>query len=108
MIGNYWVFSELAFRMMMHNHNAQLFYTPMIHAHLFVSNPTYRWISFKTCPEDRPLIVQFCANNADTFLNACRLVEGFCDGVDLNLGCPQMVARRGHYGAFLQVCYSHS
>ncbi|KJH46214.1 peptidase, T1 family [Dictyocaulus viviparus] len=45
---------------------------------------------------------QFCANNPDTFLMASRLVENVCDGVDLNLGCPQMVAKRGRYGAYLQ------
>lgn len=94
--------SELAFRMFTRKYGTQLTFTPMIHAHLFVNDGTYRRNSLALVKADRPLVVQFCANKVDTFLSACRLVEDVCDGVDLNLGCPQMVAKRGRYGSWLQ------
>jgi len=67
--------SELPFRLVCRNHGAQAAYTPMLHARLFLELKTYRAEHFTTCPEDRPLFTQFCANDPDILLKAASLVQ---------------------------------
>ncbi|CCC05936.1 unnamed protein product [Sordaria macrospora k-hell] len=103
-----------------------LCYTPMFHARLFTEAPKYRDSHYQPIrgpltensprpgsPDyvpfldgnpsiDRSLFVQFCANDPSYLLSAAKLVAPYCDAVDLNLGCPQGIAKRGQYGSFLQ------
>ncbi|EFX00049.1 dihydrouridine synthase family [Grosmannia clavigera kw1407] len=123
--------SEFAWRMLVRSflapekRSSVLAYSPMLHARLFVDSQRYRESHFEAMRSgvdgaegiaaaaatphldgnpavDRPLFVQFCANDPTALLAAARLVAPHCDAVDLNLGCPQGIARKGRYGAFLQ------
>ncbi|KUJ12784.1 FMN-linked oxidoreductase [Mollisia scopiformis] len=122
--------SEFAWRMLTRSFMPEsakdtlLAYSPMMHARMFGETKKFRDAHFQplrsslpTAKEgeedkipfldgnpkfDRPLFVQFCANDPDELLEAARHVAPFCDAVDLNLGCPQGIARKGKYGAFLQ------
>merc|ERR1711988_974578 len=66
-----------------------------------ISRPIYTTTSTDPVATDRPLFVQFCGHDPETLLRAAQYVQDDCDAVDLNLGCPQGIARKGFYGAFL-------
>lgn len=97
--------SELAWRIMSRRYGAELCYSPMIHSRLFAQDRKFReqFIGPQDGEPglDRPLIVQFCANDPQVLLDAARHVVGRCDAVDINFGCPQGIAKKGHYGSFL-------
>uniref|UniRef100_A0A7S4BXB4 tRNA-dihydrouridine(16/17) synthase [NAD(P)(+)] n=1 Tax=Chrysotila carterae TaxID=13221 RepID=A0A7S4BXB4_CHRCT len=98
--------SDLAFRKLCRRHGATLAYTEMLCARRFVEDAAYRFSLFESqrCMlNDRPLIVQFCGNDASNLAAAAALAVGQhgVDGVDLNLGCPQKRAKEALYGSYL-------
>eukprot|EP00978_Attheya_sp_CCMP212_P000793 scaffold1654_cov45-Attheya_sp.AAC.1 len=55
---------------------------------------------------DAPLVVQIAGHDPDTMLEAAQLIleraaPNAVQGIDVNLGCPQTIARKGNYGAHL-------
>jgi hypothetical protein len=95
--------SDHAFRILCKRYGADGSYTPMIHSKIFMESATFRKEYFSThaTEECRPFLAQFCANDPTTLLKAAKVIQPFCDGVDINFGCPQRIAKRGNYGAFL-------
>jgi tRNA-dihydrouridine synthase 1 len=94
--------SELPFRLLAREFGTDLCYTPMLHSRLLVEQAGYLAANFSTSAADRPLIAQLCGNDPATVLAAGKRLETRgVDAIDLNLGCPQGIAKRGHYGAFL-------
>ncbi|KAI0985341.1 hypothetical protein GJ496_006896 [Pomphorhynchus laevis] len=96
-------YSDQPFRMLLRNEgNTDLCFTQMYHSRLFVEDSKYRSEALKSMINESPLIMQFCSNDPEIFEEAVRLSSPYCDATDLNLGCPQGIARSGHYGAYLQ------
>ncbi|KAJ4458116.1 putative t-diRNAhydrouridine synthase [Paratrimastix pyriformis] len=95
--------SELPFRLLCKRYGTELSYSPMLNQNTFVNAPAdVRATLWSTCPEERPVFAQIAGDDPERMLQAAKLVENECDAVDVNLGCPQSIARRGNYGAFLQ------
>lgn len=93
-------YSKLPFRLLVRRHGVDVAYTPMIMADSFHRSGIARDCEFQTCPEDRPLVMQFAASNAADFRRAAELVAPHVDGIDLNCGCPQSWAQQEQVGAY--------
>ena len=124
--------SDYPFRYLLRKYGVDLTFTQMLHCKNSVKDETFRsshldlWEagvkydllrSQVAClgdfpppmgPEegDRPVIVQLAGNEADLLIQQALMIldhtDGKVTGFDLNLGCPQQIAKKkGSYGAFL-------
>ncbi|GLH10936.1 tRNA-dihydrouridine synthase [Gryllus bimaculatus] len=67
-------YSKLPFRTLVRKYNCDICFTPMIIADSFVMSQSARNNEFCTSAGDRPLIVQFAANNPEDFSCAAEMV----------------------------------
>lgn len=94
-------YSKLAFRNLVRLYDCDLAFSPMILADSFYKSQKARDNEFTTNQEDKPLIVQFAANQAEFFAGSAEMVANYCNGVDLNCGCPQRWAAKEGIGSCL-------
>jgi tRNA-dihydrouridine synthase 4 len=85
----------------MTSYNVDVVYTPMILADVFSQSWIARDMEFSTDGDEGPLVVQFAANTAKDLVNAAEFVSPFCNGVDINCGCPQKWAIKEGIGSAL-------
>ncbi|KAE8304949.1 putative tRNA dihydrouridine synthase [Giardia duodenalis] len=102
--------SELPYRLLTRRYGVELAWTPMHSTNTLVTSSkamTQLVDELKHGESiDRPLVLQLSGNNPSNFELAyntlVQMGAGCCfDVVELNMGCPQAVALRGKYGAYL-------
>lgn len=94
--------SDPAFRRLVMRHGSVgLCYSPMylateinagVHDHNF--DPNSCLSSY-----DRPLFIQLAGSDPVAMVAAGLRLQQYCDGIDVNFGCPQSCAEEGGYGA---------
>mmetsp|Transcript_60489 Transcript_60489/g.148409 ORF Transcript_60489/g.148409 Transcript_60489/m.148409 type:complete len:552 (-) Transcript_60489:135-1790(-) len=61
--------------------------------------------------DDAPVMVQVAGHDVDLVVQTAQMLyehtNGKLSGIDLNCGCPQGIAKKGNYGAFLMENDSH-
>ena len=117
--------SDLPFRLLVRRHGSTIAYTQMYIPEKLLNDRDYFEYHLRDLasganePFHRPVVAQLCGNDPDVIVQAGRKLQAHCDAIgkfchpfvlftslynrslDLNLGCPQTMARDGHYGGYL-------
>lgn len=99
--------SELAFRQLVRGYGVRTAFTPMLRAQRIIDKHPDDYALVEeaaACSDDRPLVVQICGREPHVLAEACRIILTKIPdvgGIDFNLGCPQVLAERDKFGAFL-------
>ena len=82
-----------------------LSYTPMIHSEQYSKSERYRHLQEPLGNESKPVVAQICFNENtpedDIHNTVVMLHSKGVAAVDINLGCPQINAKKHKYGGYL-------
>lgn len=95
--------TNLPFRMICRDAGASLAFTEMVSVNGLVREGAKTLALLKSSPKDRPLGIQLFGDKAYDLAEAARMVEGYGDLLDINMGCPvRKVVGTGAGSALLQ------
>lgn len=82
--------SDLPFRVLVRKYGATLAYTQMLVPDRLLSDQQYldyhrRDLSLAGDDMGRPVVVQLCGNDPETLVQAGRKLQGYCDGIGVQI-----------------------
>jgi nifR3 family TIM-barrel protein len=80
--------TNLPFRILCRREGAALAYTEMVSVNGLVREGVNTLALLKSTPEDRPLGIQLFGDTPQSLAEAARMVDGYGDLLDINMGCP--------------------
>jgi nifR3 family TIM-barrel protein len=80
--------TNLPFRILCRREGASLAFTEMVSVNGLVREGIKTLAMLKSCPDDRPLGIQLFGDSPGDLAEAARMVEGYGDLLDINMGCP--------------------
>ncbi len=95
--------TNLPFRLICRSEGASLAFTEMVSVNGLVREGIKTLALLKSCAEDRPLGIQLLGDSPADLAEAARMVQGYGDLLDINMGCPvRKVVGTGAGSALLQ------
>jgi nifR3 family TIM-barrel protein len=80
--------TNLPFRILCRREGAALAFTEMVSVNGLVREGVNTLALLKSLPEDRPLGIQLFGDTPQSLAEAARMVDGYGDLLDINMGCP--------------------
>jgi tRNA-dihydrouridine synthase B len=80
--------TNLPFRILCRREGAALAFTEMVSVNGLVREGVNTLALLKSSPDDRPLGIQLFGDTPESLAEAARMVEGYGELLDINMGCP--------------------
>ena len=95
--------SGLPFRLLCRKYGASLAYTEMVSSYGIARNNQSTLKLITTCPQDKPVGIQFCGQTSEVLIKAAKKVYKEYDLIDINMGCPSPnIIKQGAGSALLK------